>query len=82
MARFELGEASDHLHHHATRWRRGVDRFGDRAQASAGVADTLHDVEHDRTISVYLFGLSGQNYRSVVPIGADRDPAPRSNKQA
>jgi len=25
----ELGEASDHLHHHATRWRRSINRLGD-----------------------------------------------------
>src|SRR4029077_20500307 len=43
---FELGEATDHLHHHATRWRRGVDRLGDRAEAGAGGADSLHDVEY------------------------------------
>jgi len=25
----KLGEASDHLHHHATRWRRSINRLGD-----------------------------------------------------
>jgi hypothetical protein len=43
---FELGEGADHLHHHASSRRSGVDRLGDRAEARAGVGDALHDVQH------------------------------------
>ena len=48
MARSHSAKAPtiDHLHHHATRWRRGVDRLGDRAEAGADLVDSLHDMEH------------------------------------
>jgi hypothetical protein len=46
MARSKFCEGPDHLHHHATRLRRGIDRLGDRAETGAGHADSLHDVKH------------------------------------
>ena len=42
----ELCERADHLQHHAAGRGSGVDRLGDRAEAGAGIADSLHDVEH------------------------------------
>ncbi len=42
----ELGERADHLHHHAAGRGGGVDVLGDRAEAGAGIGDSLHDVQH------------------------------------
>src|ERR1017187_6889321 len=42
----ELGERADHLHHHPTRRRRRVDRFGKAAKASLFLLDAIHDREH------------------------------------
>src|SRR5260370_41873589 len=37
---------SDHLHHHSTRWRCGVDCLCETAETSFRLLDPLHDCEH------------------------------------
>ena len=46
MARSNSAKRADHLHHHASGRRRGVDRLGQRAEAGASFVNPLHDVQH------------------------------------
>src|SRR6266851_1541125 len=41
-----IRERADHLHHHPTRWRRSVHRFGETAKARFPLLNPLHNCEH------------------------------------
>lgn len=44
LGALELGKTADHLHHHAVRWRDGIDTLGQRSEPSIGGFDPVEQV--------------------------------------